>query len=154
MNLILVFKNIVDNPKCKIFVNNQELYNGSVKSNYNFDLAAIDKTVDLIIEHYDKNPDDTVVDSDNNIIRDRSFEIEKIIVDGYDFENLIWKSFFESTNGDIYNSCLFFGPNGSFKIQFKIPILKWILENTHEPGSWEEDYEYYTKAISIIDTVK
>lgn len=150
MKLQLQFKNIVDDPLCKIIVNNVELYVGVVHPTYSFVYEDKHNDVHLKIVHYDKKNAETIVDSNGKIIRDRSFELEKIIVDDYDFENLIWKSFFQSTNDDVYESCLFFGPNGSFNINFRLPVVEWILENTNEDDSWREDYEYYKRAMKIL----
>lgn len=152
MNLKLNFNNIEDFPQCEISVNNNTLYTGLVKKSYNFDLPDSDEVV-LEIKHINKKQTDTVLDTNGNIVKDKSFELEKIIVDGYDFEHLIWKSIFESDNGETYESCLFFGPNGTFKINFTVPILKWILKHNAEDNNWQEDYEYYKKAIEILESI-
>ena len=152
MNLKLHFKNIKHNPCCKIRVNNTELYAGTVNSFYNFDIK-VDELVTVEIEHYDKKPTDTIVDKNGTIIDDRSFELEKMIVDKHDLQDLIWKSKFVATNGEVYKSCLFFGPNGSFTIQFTNPVLKWMLQHTDNVHDWEEDYPYYAKAYEILHKI-
>lgn len=153
MNLILKFKNIIDNPNCKIIVNEKELYSGIVYSEFDFQ-TTVEDLVTLNIVHWGKSPEDTIVDNDNNIVRDRSFEIEKIIIDGYDIENLIWKSQYIIDDKTKIESCLFFGPNGRFEIKFQLPILKWILENTMPDNSWKEDYEYYIRALKILENIE
>ena len=152
MNLKLHFKNIRHNPCCKILVNNLELYSGQVKSYYDFDID-VTNTVSLEIVHFDKKPEDTIVDHDGKIIDDRSFELEKIYAEQHDFKELIWKSNFTDTAGKIYNSCLFFGPNGSFTIEFTIPVLRWILQNSEHIKDWEDDYPYYEKAFTILESI-
>jgi hypothetical protein len=151
MRLHLTFKNIVDNPKCRIYINQQLLAEGTVEPSYEFniDLDAVECC--LRIDHWDKNPSDTIVEN-GKIIRDRSFELEKIIIDGYDLQELIWQSSFVSSNSERYESCLFFGPNGSFELSFHLPILHWILSNRNESG-WEEDYNHYQTACQLLKQI-
>ena len=153
MNLKLKFKNITHSPCCSVYVNEQKLYTGLVTTTLEFTVSNISEQVCLEIEHWDKKPEDTKVDNNGNIIEDRSFELEEIVVDNYNFENLIWKSYFLSTDGDRYESCLFFGPNGKFIIDFTLPVLKWILENSNNNNSWQEDYMYYCKALDILQKI-
>ena len=151
MRLQLTFKNIVDNPKCRIYIDQQLLSEGIVESSYEFNIEPGDVDSCLRIEHWDKQPSDTVVEN-GVIVRDRSFELEKIIVDGYDLQELIWRSSFVSLTGEIYESCLFFGPNGMFMLYFHLPILHWILSIRNEP-SWEEDYNLYQTACQLLKQI-
>jgi hypothetical protein len=152
----LTFTSIVDNPRCQIRLEEQILYTGSVLPSIDFDLAQSLGPVSLTISHIDKRPEDTVV-IDGKIVRDRSFELASIIVDGYDIEELKWQSQFRSVDGNVYDSCLFFGPNGDFHIVFELPILKWILRCRHEKNNddphWEDDYQSYTNACIILDQI-
>jgi len=156
MKLELKFKNIIDAPKCKILLGNRELYSGIVLLNFEYEHFCQDGQCQLIIEHWDKLPSDTIV-QDGKIVRDRSFELDKIIIDGYDLEELIWVSEFSAENGQVYSSCLFFGPNGKFKLDFYNPVLYWILKIRHEKNNndpdWEEDYNYYQQACKILKQI-
>jgi hypothetical protein len=156
MKLYLEFENIIDQPVCQIDVNGQQLYRGVVNSSYEFDVTLDNQVVDLHIAHQEKKSQDTVVEN-GNIVRDRSFEIKKIIVDGYDFEELIWRSEFRAEDRNIYKSCLFFGPNGTFVLTFTYPVLYWILKTRHETNHndpyWEQDYNYYTHACKILKQI-
>jgi len=153
MKLQIIFKNIVDSPKCKITVANQELYSGLVNNEYNYDIELDEGPCSLVIEHWDKLPSDTVV-ADGKIVKDRSFELESIVIDDYNLEELIWESKFFAENGNVYPSCLFFGPNGKFIIDLYNPVLYWILKTRHEKNNndpdWEEDYNYYQQACRIL----
>ena len=90
-------------------------------------------------------------------MRDRSFELEQCIIDDYDLQELIWQSCFISTDGEIYESCLYFGPNGEFQLEFESPILRWILRTRHEKNNndptWEEDFEYYQQACNRLQLI-
>lgn len=153
MKLKLKFKNIVDAPKFKIVVNNNELYSGPVLENFEYDHICAIGPCSLVIEHWDKLPSDTIV-QDGKIVRDRSFELDKIVIDDYDIEELIWNSEFLAQDGQVYPSCLFFGPNGKFVLNFYNPALYWILKTRHEKNNndplWEEDYNYYQQACKIL----
>jgi hypothetical protein len=156
MKLQLKFKNIIDTPMCVIRVNDQELYRGTVPDQYSKEFNFYDIDAILMIEHIDKNPQDTIV-KDGIIIRDRSFELDQIIIDGYDLEELKWASEFRAQDGAVYTSCLFFGPNGKFVLKFSNPVLHWILKTRHEKNNndphWEEDYNYYQQACKILQQI-
>ena len=156
MKLQLKFKNIIDTPMCVIRVNDQELYRGTVPDQYSKEFDFYDIDAILMIEHIDKNPQDTIV-KDGIIIRDRSFELDQIIIDGYDLEELKWASEFRAQDGAVYTSCLFFGPNGKFVLKFSNPVLHWILKTRHEKNNndphWEEDYNYYQQACKILQQI-
>lgn len=156
MNIKLYFKNIVDQPQCRIFVNTQEVAAGLVQSHYSINAEVNDGIATLIIEHCNKRPEDTVV-KNGIIVRDRSFELDRIEIDGYDLEELKWDSEFHATDGAVYPSCLFFGPNGKFILNFESPALRWILKMRHEKNNndphWEEDYNYYTQACRLLTRI-
>jgi len=152
MILELHFKNIIDDPLCKIIIANKELYNGVPPSVFICDIN-VDGPFLLEICHYGKQPTDTVVEN-NVIIRDRSFELDKLILDSYNIEELIWDSCFKADDGQVFNSCLFFGPNGKFMLNAESPGLKWILQTRHiknnNDPNWEEDYTHYVEACKLL----
>lgn len=131
------------------------MYSGEVKPTFSINYDATGP-VTLEIEHYGKQPDDTVVEN-GVIVRDRSFELTNINVDGIEFNDLIWQSEFCATDGNVYPSCLFFGPNGKFVINFENPVLKWYLQQQHLKNNndplWEEDYNYYIDACKLLTQI-
>lgn len=156
MKLYLEFDHIVDDPMCNIVVNDQQLYSGAVQPIYDFELDVVDGDISLCIEHWDKRPEDTVVEN-GKIVCDRSFELKQIKVDNYDLEELIWQSEFRAADGAVYKSCLFFGPNGCFVLNFTKPVLGWILKTRHtlnnNDPTWEQDYHYYIQACKILTQI-
>lgn len=156
MKLYIEFENIIDSPMCEIRVNQHSLYKGHVFPSYNFELDIADKDVTLYIEHWDKKPTDTVVEQ-GKIVRDRSFTLKKLEIDDYDLEELVWQSEFHATDGAVYKSCLFFGPNGTFVLKFINPVLYWMLKTRHElhnnDPTWEQDYNYYTAACKLLNQI-
>lgn len=153
MKLQLTFKNIVDDPQCKILINETLLYEGATQNSYAFDLAVPQGSCRLTIVHCDKSPEHTIVEN-GIIVRDRSFELTKCVIDGYDLQELIWLSRFVADSGEVYNSCLFFGPNGQFQLDFENPVLRWLLRSRHErdnnDSNWEQDFEYYQQACKLL----
>jgi hypothetical protein len=153
MHILLKFKNINNNPKCKISVGDLVIYDGDVTESFSCDAAIANKGVQLQIEFTNKNPEDTVVEN-GQIVKDKNFELEQIVIDGYDFKELIWQGNYYSTNGDVYPGCLFFGPPGYFKINFHQPVLHWLLKtrndiNNNDPD-WEVDYNFYNEACKLL----
>ena len=105
MKLQLKFKNIVDSPHCVIRMNEQELYRGVTPADFLNEFEQSDSDCILVVEHIDKHPSDTIVE-DGKIIRDRSFELEQITIDGYNLEELKWASEFRSKDGAVYTQRL------------------------------------------------
>ena len=155
MKLQLKFKNIVDSPHCVIRMNGQELYRGAA-ADFSKEFEQLESDCVLVIEHTNKQPSDTIV-KDGIIIRDRSFELDQIVIDEYDLEELKWASEFRAQDGAVYASCLFFGPNGEFVLKFNNPVLPWILKTRHEKNNndphWEEDYNNYQQACKILQQI-
>jgi hypothetical protein len=153
MKIHLQFKNIVDEPRCRIAINNQVLFAGIAQPQYTFDVSVAKGACRLSIVHWDKLPEHTVVEN-GEIVRDRSFELERCTIDSYDLQELIWHSQFVAEDSAVYKSCLFFGPNGEFQLNFENPVLRWILRTRHEQNNndphWEQDFEYYQQACNRL----
>ena len=156
MNLTLKFNNIVDVnglPKIKISINGELLENCVVSESIDISMTDSD-LVRLKIEHHGKNPNTDTIVEDGTIVKDRSFELDSIIVDGYDLEELKWQSQFVTEQGETLDKCLFFGPNGTWTIDFERPVLRWILKTRHELNdndpTWEEDYNSYVSACKLL----
>lgn len=157
MKIELFFANIVDAPCCAVALDNTKLYQGPAVTNLRFDLVAAAGAHVLYIEHFDKRPEDTVVDAQGQIVRDRSFELIKISIDGLDIQELIWQSEFLAVDGQRYPSCLFFGPNGRFILPFESPVLAWMLQTRHQRDgddpTWAQDLEYYLAACRRLQQI-
>jgi hypothetical protein len=153
MKIQLQFKNIIDEPRCRILINDQVLFVGIVQTQHAFDVAVPQGACRLTIVHYDKSPEHTIVEN-GVIVRDRSFELERCVIDGYNLQELVWHSEFVADDGNVFKSCLFFGPNGEFRLDFENPALRWILRTRHKQNNndphWEQDFEYYQQACKRL----
>jgi hypothetical protein len=157
MHIQLKFKNLKETPFCRISVNGVVEHEGAVNEEHNIVFKnTVIKDIALKIEFINKNPEDTVV-KNGVIVKDKSFELNSICVDGYNFEELIWQSNYYANDGQIYPGCLFFGPPGYFEIKFHDPILHWILETrnkiTGNDPDWEIDYNYYSEACKLLTLI-
>lgn len=158
MNLALKFKNIQDCnglPLIRIHINDAVVFENPVCPLITVQCHPVSNQIKLRIEHYGKDPvADTVVDN-GVIVQDRSCELDSIEVDDYDLQELKWHSAYHCEDGTVLDKCLFFGKPGTWRIEFELPVLKWILKTRHEinhndPG-WQEDYESYVRACKLLN---
>ena len=160
MNLSLAFSDIQDCngvPDLEIRVNGSVMYQGPVISNIRLESEIGLGDIQLEIEHRNKDYlRDTLVSGDK-IVKDKSCNLESITVDGYDLQELKWLSSFTTDQRQIIDKCLFFGPNGTWRMQFSLPVLPWILQQRHDAlgndPHWLEDYQYYLRACQILQTL-
>jgi hypothetical protein len=160
MKLHFEFDNINCGPNNRVPVidlrlNQQTLYYGPVVCE--LDLNSVDDpTSCLEIVFVNKDPSDTVCDTNGTITSDMNFCLKKIVIDNIDFEELIWQSKYVCED-QTYNGCLFFGPKGRFVIDFEYPVLRWMLKTRHSINgldpNWEEDYNYYVNACKILNNL-
>jgi hypothetical protein len=158
MNLALKFKNIQDCnglPRIRIHINDAVVFENEVCPLITVHCHPVGNNIKLRIEHYGK---DSVVDTvvvDDAIVQDRSCELDTIEVDGYELEELKWHSAYHCEDGTVIDKCLFFGKNGTWHIEFELPVLKWILRTRHEINrndpDWQQDYESYVRACRLLN---
>ena len=160
MNLEFHFKNIKSvngkEPICRINVNDYDIYTGAVKEHIMVSHDSEQKNV-LRVFFENKTSRDTIVDTDNNIVEDMSFELERLKIDGVDLKHLIWQSSYHYDDTKI-DSCLFFGPKGYWEIKFDVPVLRWWLELNHNKNNddptWEQDYNHYKEVCKRLDRIQ
>tara|TARA_B100000035_G_C20638398_1_gene395481 strand:- start:20 stop:529 length:510 start_codon:yes stop_codon:yes gene_type:complete len=143
-------------PICRIELNGHTAFTGKVKEQIKLSAEAKDRNV-LRIFFENKSGKDTVVNKQNEIVQDLTFELEKVIINGLDLKHLIWQSRYVAGD-NIIDSCLFFGPKGHWELEFDSPVLKWILRTNHninnnDPG-WEADYNYYEEACQKLEKIR
>jgi hypothetical protein len=158
MNLALKFKNIQDCnglPNIRIMINDAVVFENTVCPLITVQCHPVDNKINLSIEHYGKDTSTDTVVVDGAIVQDRSCELDTIEVDGYDLQELKWLSAYHCDDGTVLDKCLFFGKNGTWRIAFELPALKWILRTRHEINrndpDWSEDYESYVSACRLLN---
>jgi len=122
-------------PQFKCCINDCEIVNSAATGNiqhFEFDAEVIeDQTFTLDIWLLNKTDSDTVLDSDNNIIKDMLLNIESIEIDGIDLEFLKWsESEFIPQDPDrpILKNCINLGWNGFYRLTISSPFYLWLLE--------------------------
>lgn len=158
MNLTLKFKNIQDCnglPNLRIVINDAVVFENSVCPLIMVQCHPVDNKINLSIAHYGKDTSTDTVVVDGAIVQDRSCELDTIEVDGYDLQELKWHSAYHCDDDSVLDKCLFFGKNGTWRIAFELPALKWILRTRHEINrndpNWSEDYESYVSACRLLN---
>jgi hypothetical protein len=158
MNLTLKFKNIKDCnglPNIRIVINDAVVFENTVCPLIPVQCHPVDNKINLSIEHHGKDPSTDTVVIDGVIVKDRSCELDTIEVDGYDLQELKWLSAYHCDDGTVLDKCLFFGKNGTWRIAFELPALRWILRTRHEINhndpDWSEDYESYVRACRLLN---
>ena len=158
MNLALKFENIQPCnglPRIRIVINDAVVFENEVCPLIVVQCHPADNKINLSIEHYGKDPSKDTVVVDGVIVQDRSCELRTIEVDGYDLEELRWHSAYHCEDGTVLDKCLFFGKNGTWRLAFELPVLRWILKTRHEINgndpTWAEDYESYVRACRLLN---
>jgi len=139
-------------PEIRIELNHCVCHSGSIQSRLII-AANIQQENLLRIYLVNKVPSDTEVNEQNEIIGDMNFELANITAENITFDELLWNGRYVAGN-DVYDSCLFFGPQGFYELTFQSPVLKHKLQQKFERGEldahWQEDYNYYTDACEIL----
>ena len=128
-------------PNLKIYIGDQSVFNGPVLSpmdiNYKFQ-TELDTTHELRFKLYDKIAEDTLIDSDGNILEDTLVTIDDIKFEGvkleHGFTSNLKNCYYEhdsNSHGELVRHlCLgTLGCNGDMVITFTSPIYIWLLEN-------------------------
>jgi len=154
MLLTFKFKGIHNNPEMDIQIDDISYFRGPVDEQVNI---SIDKdyyvNFNLKIYFTNKNPNDTVIDNDGNIIEDKNFELDDIYIDNESIENYRWAGVY-CFNENIIDSCLFFGPAGYFELTLAGPGNYKHIQTTTDYPDWKEQYENWVWAKQILKELK
>jgi len=160
MNLELIFKNINECngvPLLKISVNRQIFWDGPVQDKIAITAPVDNGVVDLEVEHYGKNSSTDTVVNNGVIVSDKNCELDSITINGYNLNELKWRSYYHTQDDETLDQCLFFGKNGKWQLTLELPVLRWILKTQHEIKNndpyWEEDYKNYIQACKLINNL-
>lgn len=136
-------------PSFRVWFNNLLLADyatDSTPTNITFDVDALDPldSNELVIEHYGKTDQDTILDSTGNILKDRAVEIKAIIINGFEQprNTLAGKKFWPVWPAHITNmpeyvtNHLYLGFNGKYKFNFPKNISQDYYDQL-----WEQERE-------------
>ena len=134
-------------PNVKILLNNNTLLDQIVTPNNNKffifekEITSLNDTNNLIIEHYNKKNEDTIVDNNKDIIRDKAIELITISFDNIDIPKVVlydnkfypdWPiNIIKEHKGNppkFITNNLYFGFNGKYIINFSKNYKAWYFE--------------------------
>lgn len=128
------------NPQYSIAMDNQIIVENFIRvpSNktiyHEFDIEVQhDTEYCLQISLLNKTDEDTVLNDQNEIIKDMLLNIEYIEIDGIELEILKWtESVFVPTDPlrPIIKECVNLGWNGAYQLKFLSPFYLWLLEKS------------------------
>jgi len=140
-------------PLVKISVHDQTCYEGYIKGTEEKpDVIEFEREVEegkkynLVIHRSNKIKGQTVIDENNNIVKDqilhiKSIEIDEINIGGLVYEGVYrpqyqepWLSQQEKAGVPIkteIKTCLGLGWNGTWTLRFESPFYMWLLENLY-----------------------
>jgi len=127
-------------PTVNIFIDD-DLYEETCLNKENFEIEIPiqleDRQHTLEIEHFGKRNKNTEIDAEGKIIRDMSFEIEKIEIQGLTVPDYMmrtnifvpnWIDLTEPTNFPKFlRQSNRVGPNGIWSLQFKTPFADFLI---------------------------
>lgn len=118
-------------PGARVYINNNLIFDGLISQpeeiNWNGDLDESDH--DIVIEMYNKQDGDTVLDESDNILKDVVLNIDNISIDDIDLELLLWTNSEYVSSAGKTKECVNLGWNGFWKLSFSVPTYLWFLEN-------------------------
>ena len=103
-------------------------------------IITIDKKINLqdsdhklLIEVQNKNESNTTVDANNNVVSDsfikiKSIEFNEIEVLPAIYTDNLQTFYIDNQKDQVLNKITEIGFNGTWELQFKTPIYKWMLE--------------------------
>jgi hypothetical protein len=134
ISLNLVGNKGQDCPNIKIAINNQTKFDQPCIGNQQlkWDIPAEDHNT-IVVTHYDKN-NDTIVDSNGQIVSDRHCILTSIEINNLTFDLNFFSEhqlfFYTNSNEKIITN--YFGKDGYFIFEFPYPLWKFweVLQNT------------------------
>ena len=91
---------------------------------YNFDVALEDGHHRIVVGFTNKNDTDTMV-VDNKIINDKAIIIKKVVIEGYELDDFLYRSVYRPIGREESRSS-FLSWNGEWHLDIITPIFTWI----------------------------
>ena len=122
-------------PSARVFVDNHVIHEGVIVAPTEISWSGTLESGEhrIVVEMYNKNPDDTLTDQEENIISDVLLNIDGVALDDIELERLLWTH--SVYRPDAQNApteltdCVNLGWNGLWELTFSSPVYLWLLEN-------------------------
>lgn len=123
-------------PGAKVYINDTLIFENLVVEPTKIHWqGTAQETNKITVQMYNKNPGDTVLDNEGNIVNDVVLNINSIAIDEIELDNLLWTHsvYYPDANQTSapksMQECVNLGWNGRWELQFDSPIYLWLLEN-------------------------
>lgn len=122
-------------PGARVYINQELIHEGLIAEPTELSCSGeLDEGEQVIVvEMYDKRDDDTVVDENENIIKDVILKIDNISFDDVDLNELVQMGSMYYPKSEyapeVLNQCINLGWNGRWELKFSSPTYLWLLEN-------------------------
>ena len=126
-------------PEFRLLIDNNLQDLGTIKEErtYNFDIALEDGAHSINVELLNKSDTDTVV-VDDKIVNDMALVVEKITIEGYAFDDFLYKGVYYPT-GRWHSNSNYLSWNGVWTLDFTTPIFTWIHQTQHLGWIYEKN---------------
>lgn len=122
-------------PGARVYIDNKLIHEGLILKEQSILWKGLleENNHKIVIEMYNKQDGDTVLDDQNNILKDVILNIDNISIDDIDLDQLL------HTNSEYFpnskfapatvKECVNLGWNGRWELSFGVPTYLWFLEN-------------------------
>jgi hypothetical protein len=104
---------------------------------YNFDVTLEDGNHSIVVGFTNKDDTDTIVVNDE-IINDKAIVVEKIVIEGYEFDDFLYKGVYYPI-GRWHSNSNFLSWNGEWCLEFTTPIFTWLHKTQHLGWIYEKN---------------
>jgi len=125
-------------PVIEILLNNQIVYSHSLDEglhNIVLDQLPVQEENTLTMQFSNKQPSDTIVDSDSNIVKDKFVKIKKFVIDGFDLvqdtEFFYNKLSYHENGTTVPVRPGFWFNNSTISLTFTNPVELWYSQNSN-----------------------
>jgi hypothetical protein len=118
-------------PKIKFYLDD-DLYEDftftDVSSKIDIPLSLLDGEHELTIEIYNKTNASTLLDENNNIVKDQLITLDQIAIDDVILPDFVKYSGVYIVGDNTYPQALTWGLNGRWVLKFSVPFITWVLD--------------------------
>lgn len=117
-------------PQYRVLANDRVVKEGTAAAleHIEFDFEY-DATATLTVELVNKTHRDTVLDEQNNIVKDLLLNIESVEIDGIDLKQMPRDlSVYTTYDNRTVTKCINLGWNGTWRLTWTEPFYLWLLE--------------------------
>ena len=126
-------------PEFYLKIDNQLQDSGKLweQRTYNFDADLEDGKHNIVVGFTNKTDADTQV-VDDNIVNDKAVVVEKISIEGYEFEDFLYRGVYYPI-GRWHSNSNYLSWNGEWSLEITTPIFTWLHQTQHLGWIYEKN---------------